>query len=133
MDRVEAFLGVDPAGEDAPLSLWLGPPGHREQLHYDDADNLHMQLVGRKLWSLFPPTCKEALYPVPFLSVTDQPNFSQVQCSFFDKSLHSRMVLGFTMLLGLKPCQACDPTACLARVHSLTDITATCHNTEGGH
>ena len=78
LDSVERFLGVEAAGEGSPLSLWLGPPGHREQLHYDDADNLHMQLAGRKQWSLFPPACKEALYPVPFLSVSDQPNFSQV-------------------------------------------------------
>ena len=37
------------------LSLWLGPPDHTEQLHYDGYANVHFQLRGVKTWTLFPP------------------------------------------------------------------------------
>jgi hypothetical protein len=48
----------------------------------------------------------------------------------------SRMLLGFTMLLGLKPCFTCDPitclAGCLAGVPALTAVAANLHpNTEG--
>jgi hypothetical protein len=82
---VEQVLGLPSPGEDSPLFLWLGPPGHREQLHYDEADNLHMQLAGRKLWSLFPPSCLQGLYPVPMSSsLMDRPNYSRVNIDLPD-------------------------------------------------
>ena len=37
------------------LSLWWGPGGHTEQLHYDSYANIHFQLCGEKTWRLFPP------------------------------------------------------------------------------
>ena len=37
------------------FSLWIAPPGHTEQLHYDGYANLHFQLHGSKKWTLFPP------------------------------------------------------------------------------
>jgi hypothetical protein len=80
---VERFLGIEIG--DSKLHFWLGPPGHREQLHYDDAANFHMQISGRKQWSLFPPTCLTGLYPVPVShSIMDRPNYSQVDIDLPD-------------------------------------------------
>jgi hypothetical protein len=43
-------------GDDAsPLTVWAGPAGHVEFLHYDANDNLHLVVCGRKHWLLFPP------------------------------------------------------------------------------
>jgi hypothetical protein len=39
----------------SPLTMWAGPAGHVEYLHYDDEDNLHLVVCGRKHWLLFPP------------------------------------------------------------------------------
>ena len=43
------------AADCPPLTLWWGPSGHTEQLHYDSVSNLHFQLAGTKVWRLFPP------------------------------------------------------------------------------
>jgi hypothetical protein len=48
---------------------------------------------------------------------------SNVWCSFSYRRFHSRVLLGFKMLLGLKLVPACDPIACLLGVPSLTTIT----------
>jgi hypothetical protein len=37
------------------MSLWWGPGGHTEQLHYDGHANIHFQLRGSKTWRLFAP------------------------------------------------------------------------------
>ena len=39
-------------------SLWVGPPGHVEPLHYDTHANIHVAIVGRKRWSLLRPTLR---------------------------------------------------------------------------
>lgn len=56
MDKIENILGLNRSEE--PLSIWFGPGGHREQLHYDTFDNVHVCLVGQKKWRLFPPTLR---------------------------------------------------------------------------
>ena len=80
-----------PAGAGAsPLSVWLGPSGHREQLHYDPYDNVHVVVVGRKLWRLFPPTARNLVACKPFpiwnrwrdrdsasAGLTGEPNFAR--------------------------------------------------------
>jgi hypothetical protein len=43
-----------------------------------------------------------------------------VRCSGFDRGLHSRMLLGLSMLLRVKPCHTCDLIACLSAAPSLT-------------
>jgi hypothetical protein len=41
----------------------------------------------------------------------------------FEQGFAPRMLLGFTMLLRLKPCRMCKPIACLSSVHFLTSVT----------
>jgi hypothetical protein len=62
---VERALGLawSCAPDCPPLTLWWGPPGHTEQLHYDGVSNVHFQLCGTKVWRLFPP--HHDLCPVP--------------------------------------------------------------------
>ena len=71
--EVEASLGLQASTE--PLSLWFGPAGHREQLHYDTSDNLHVCVTGRKSWRLFPPTLRNLIACRPF-SVLGDPSVS---------------------------------------------------------
>ena len=66
----EAQIGVAwSSNEKKPraLSLWWGPGGHTEQLHYDSYANIHFQLCGQKTWRLFPPYLD--LAPVSCLDV----------------------------------------------------------------
>lgn len=65
MDRIETILGLHASLTD-PIRIWLGPGGHREQLHYDIYDNIHVCLVGRKQWRLFPPTLRNFIVCAPF-------------------------------------------------------------------
>ena len=58
LGAAEAQLGVTWSANEKkprPLSLWWGPVGHTEQLHYDGYANIHFQLRGQKTWRLFPP------------------------------------------------------------------------------
>jgi hypothetical protein len=41
---------------EPPLTGWVGPTNHIENIHYDDDDNLHLILKGRKLWLIYPPS-----------------------------------------------------------------------------
>jgi hypothetical protein len=52
-------LQVD-GGVESAITLWAGPAGHVEYLHYDDESNLHLAVCGKKRWLVFPPTrvCK---------------------------------------------------------------------------
>jgi hypothetical protein len=43
-----------------------------------------------------------------FCRVRVSPTCGSVRCAFFDRNLHSRMPLSFTLLLRLKRCHACD-------------------------
>ena len=45
------------------MTVWIGPKGHIEQLHYDTNSNLHFQLIGTKTWRCFPPHCSLAAVP----------------------------------------------------------------------
>jgi ribosomal protein L16 Arg81 hydroxylase len=59
------------------LSLWLGPGGHVEPLHFDTSDGTLMQLHGSKRIALFPPSQTRNIYPFPFFREIP-PWFSQV-------------------------------------------------------
>lgn len=61
---------------DEPLGIWFGPGGHREQLHYDAYDNIHVCIVGRKVWRLFPPTLSN------FWACSPLPIFRSVNATF---------------------------------------------------
>ena len=50
--RLPAF--VDPAGLVEGV-IWLGSGGQVTPLHFDEAENLHAAIRGRKPWLLFPP------------------------------------------------------------------------------
>ena len=61
--EIEAQLGLrqhEISGKGSRLSMWAGPAGHVEYLHYDDEANLHLVVCGKKRWLLFPPNqvCK---------------------------------------------------------------------------
>lgn len=59
------------------LNLWLGPAGHTEPLHFDNAHGTLMQLNGSKRLVLFPPEQTQNLYPFPH-GEGIPPWFSQV-------------------------------------------------------
>ena len=40
--ELERALSLSKANSPPALSLWAGPAGHVEYLHYDDDDNLHL-------------------------------------------------------------------------------------------
>lgn len=72
---VEAFREIEAAlslsGNDgstltSAITLWAGPAGHVEYLHYDDESNLHLTVCGKKRWLLLPPVqvCKLNFVPV---------------------------------------------------------------------
>lgn len=42
--------------------LWIGPAGIVTLAHYDRHDNLHVQIKGRKRWTLFSPADSDRLY-----------------------------------------------------------------------
>ena len=56
----------DPAA-DAPalLSVWIGGVGTQTQAHYDNADNVFLQLAGRKRFLLWPPAAAPHLHMFP--------------------------------------------------------------------
>ena len=67
--KIEHALGLGDrrgaSNEKAPLTVWAGPSGHVESLHYDDEDNLHVVICGTKEWVLYPPSamcCGTATY-----------------------------------------------------------------------
>ncbi len=53
--RVRTALGTNNF-ERSNLTAWAGTSAHVEPLHYDDCDNLHMVVCGRKIWKIFPPS-----------------------------------------------------------------------------
>jgi hypothetical protein len=51
--KIQKLISID--DEDNKMSIWWGPPNHTEQLHYDGYSNIHFQLRGSKVWTLYPP------------------------------------------------------------------------------
>jgi hypothetical protein len=66
-----------------PFSLWCGPGGHLEPLHYDDADGTLIQVWGTKKVTLFPVSESANLYPFSINSAVGYW-FSQVNTRFPD-------------------------------------------------
>lgn len=50
-------------------NLWISGPGLTVGLHFDPAENLNIQLRGRKRFMLYPPGVR-SFYPMPLLSQT---------------------------------------------------------------
>jgi len=82
IEALQEHCDLEPSAE---TSLWLGPSGHTEPLHYDVGHGTLMQLHGAKRVILFPPTEAANLYPFPqggpipphFSRIdTDRPDFS---------------------------------------------------------
>jgi hypothetical protein len=61
------------------LNWWLSPPGIRSQLHFDQPDNLLVQIQGTKRVWMFPRT--DSKYLRPFLKLSPIPQFSQLDLS----------------------------------------------------
>jgi ribosomal protein L16 Arg81 hydroxylase len=85
------------AGPDLPSpdTLWISPPGHTEQLHYDTFDNFVFQLSGSKTWTLFPPSS----VPLLNLPLSASPNFSRLDLSSPSPALEALADLTVTMTL----------------------------------
>jgi lysine-specific demethylase 8 len=63
---------------DAPWRIsrfWVGPPHTSAPLHRDVAENIFVQLVGRKRFLLWPPAATHWLYSYPLRSAL--PNYSR--------------------------------------------------------
>lgn len=48
--------------------LWFGVAGLTAPLHRDHADNVYVQIVGRKEFTVFPPDQTKHLFPIPLVS-----------------------------------------------------------------
>lgn len=105
-EQVESYL-VTPASEWLPelgaavrppehcrhaawrnARFWLAAAGTATPLHHDVAENIFLQIVGRKRFLLYPPAASPWLYSNPFRSAL--PNFSRVDPEHPD---HSRLPL----------------------------------------
>jgi lysine-specific demethylase 8 len=76
---------------DAPWlssKVWLSPAGTVTQTHRDAADNLHVQLLGSKRFTLFDATQSACLYPNSLFS--NVPNGCQVDPEAPDLVRHPR-------------------------------------------
>jgi len=63
--------------------LWISAPGTLTPLHHDLAENIFLQLVGRKRFLLYPPAASPWLYSYPFASAL--PNYSRVDPENIDE------------------------------------------------
>jgi hypothetical protein len=68
------FPGAE-ANKDHDLTLFMGSPGVKSQLHYDLSHNAFVQLSGRKYFLLFPPESERLLYLYP----RTHPHYRQSQ------------------------------------------------------
>ena len=68
--------------------VWLSPAGTVTETHRDAADNLHLQLLGSKRFTLFDPTQSSRLYPNSLFSSV--PNGCEVDPEAPDLSRHPR-------------------------------------------
>jgi hypothetical protein len=76
LDDVEPFehlLALNPSVSS--INLWVGQAGVRAHCHYDGYHNFYAQVVGRKRFTLLPPTAWPVLRPYPFL----HPSHAQCQ------------------------------------------------------
>lgn len=53
----------DDDDNDVDINAWFGPKGTISPCHYDPKHNLLVQVVGRKLIKLYPPSVSTSLYP----------------------------------------------------------------------
>lgn len=62
------------------VMVWTGGEGVTANAHYDRSHNMFVQVVGRKAWTLFPPTQWRSLYLFPAL----HPSYHQSQVGYLD-------------------------------------------------
>lgn len=82
-------LGTLPYVRDARWSskrLWIGPKGTAAPMHRDLAENLYVQIYGRKQMFLIPPEASRRMYPYPWHSSI--PNFGRVDAEAPDLRRH---------------------------------------------
>lgn len=77
-------------GARAHPHLWFGTEGNLTPLHYDMANNLFGQLMGRKRFLLFDPAQSERLYPRD--AASRHHNLSEVDPERPDPARHPRFV-----------------------------------------
>jgi hypothetical protein len=58
--KLERMLGLCTTDKN-PLTVWAGSSGHVEQLHYDDENNLHFCVCGKKNWKIYAPQSIQSL------------------------------------------------------------------------
>jgi hypothetical protein len=88
-------------GARASPHLWFGTEGNLTPLHYDMANNLFAQLVGRKSFLLFEPGDAERLYPWPARS--KHHNLSEVDPERPDLERHPQFVQAQPWTCSLEP------------------------------
>src|SRR5438067_1905711 len=78
------FLFLDQYDRDRYQQyLWISSRGPRMHTHFDMDRNVFVQLVGEKIFTLFPPTVTDDMYIFPRL----HPLWHKSQCSFENPSL----------------------------------------------
>eukprot|EP00434_Breviolum_minutum_P010022 symbB.v1.2.008839.t1/scaffold550.1/size188255/3 len=63
--RLEALQAAGGFGTWARSQLFVGPNESLSPVHYDQYDNIYLQVQGEKRFLLFDPRCAEGLYPFP--------------------------------------------------------------------
>jgi hypothetical protein len=103
LPELGAALPPPPQCRDAAwrnARFWLSPCGTLTPLHRDVAENIFLQIAGRKRFLLYPPAASGWLYSNPFRSAL--PNFSQVDAENpdYDRFPLCRDVAPVEVLLG---------------------------------
>lgn len=63
--RLEALQAAGGFGYWSRSQLFVGPGESLSPVHYDQYDNIYMQVAGEKRFLLFDPRCADGLYPFP--------------------------------------------------------------------
>jgi len=79
--------------------VWLGSAGMMSPLHYDIPDNLHVQISGRKRFTLLAPDQGRYLYPWPLLSKLPTICKASLEEPDFEKYPRLREASAFTGVL----------------------------------
>lgn len=53
-----------PMAKSNSISMWVGPKGHWEGVHFDPDSNFHLCVRGYKKFILLPPECYEYVRPI---------------------------------------------------------------------
>ena len=105
------------SGGEAVAAVVFGdraPGGRMPVTVYDESMNADRNITDMSLRKTNRTTSAQGLTYMHYEGSPLWPfGFGLVRCSVSNRSLHSRVLSGVTMLLGLKPDHTCDPIACL--------------------